>query len=150
MHDILTYSIIGCAQAVHRELGTGFLEAVYQEAMTTELTTRDIPFVSQPTLPIFYKGNRLSQTYQPDFVCYKNIVVELKALSRLSGTEKAQVINYLKASRLKVGLLLNIGQPSLDFMRLVRLARTEKSPWEKDILTFPVPFSSQKIMKKMI
>jgi hypothetical protein len=63
---------------------------------------------------------------------------------------KAQVINYLKASRLKVGLLLNIGQPSLDFMRLVRLARTEKSPWEKDILTFPVPFSSQKIMKKMI
>ena len=104
---------------VHRELGCGFLEAVYHEALEREFSSQEIPFNPQPLLKIFYKGNPLIKTYQPDFVCYEEIIVEIKAISNLTGIEEAQIINYLKASGLKIGLLLNFGSKSLEHRRFV-------------------------------
>jgi len=103
------YAIIGAAIEVHRELGPGFLEAVYQEAMELELSARQIPFEPKKKLCIFYKGKRLEKTYEPDFFCYEQVIVEIKALARLSGQEEAQLLNYLKVTRLRVGLLINFG-----------------------------------------
>ena len=119
MRDERTYKIIGAALEVHKELGCGFLEAVYQEALGKEFTGQEIPFSSQPVLKIFYKGNPLTKTYQPDFVCYEDIIVEIKALANLTGIEEAQIINYLKASGFKTGLLLNFGSKSLEHRRFV-------------------------------
>ena len=119
MKDERTYKIIGAALEVHKELGCGFLEAVYQEALGKEFTAQEIPFSSQPVLKIFYKGNPLVKTYQPDFVCYEEIIVEIKALANLTGIEEAQIINYLKASGFKTGLLLNFGSKSLEHRRFV-------------------------------
>lgn len=119
IRDERTYRIIGAAMEVHGELGCGFLEAVYQEAMEREMGERTIPFVSQPTVQIKYKGVILNKVYQPDFVCFDEVIVEIKAISGLSGVEEAQLINYLKASGLKVGLLINFGSSSLEYKRLV-------------------------------
>ena len=119
MGDKRTFTIIGAAMEVHKELGCGFLEAVYQEALEKEFTSQEIPFKSQPAIKIFYKGSPLDKTYQPDFVCYDQIIVEIKAISCISGTEEAQLINYLKASNHKVGLLLNFGSKSLEYKRFV-------------------------------
>src|SRR5581483_2356010 len=101
------YAIVGAAIEVHRELGPGFLEAVYQEALEWELSQRGIPFEGQKELHVFYKGRQLNKMYVADLVCYRQIIVELKALTRLSGQEESQVLNYLKATRLRVGVLLN-------------------------------------------
>lgn len=113
MRDQRTYKIIGATLEVHKELGCGFLEAVYQEALGREFNVQEIPFNSQPTIQIVYKGKPLDKTYQPDFVCFDEVVVEIKAISGLSGIEEAQLINYLKATGLKVGLLINFGAKSL-------------------------------------
>jgi GxxExxY protein len=118
-NDPRTYAIIGAAMEVHRQLGCGFLEAVYQEALEIELARAGVPAAPQVELPIYYRGQRLKCYYVADFVCYESIIVELKALSRLSGVEDAQVLNYLKATGLEVGLLLNFGTPSLQYKRLV-------------------------------
>jgi GxxExxY protein len=104
---------------VHRQLGPGFLEAVYQEALAIELADQGIPFQREQELPIDYKGRRLSCRYRADFVCYEGIIVELKALQALTGHEEAQLLNYLKATRLERGLLLNFGRPSLEFKRFI-------------------------------
>ena len=113
---------------VHRELGCGFLEGVYQEALDREFGTQKIPFRSQPTVEITYKGKPLNKTYQPDFVCYEEIIVEIKAISTLSGIEEAQLINYLKATGLNVGLLINFGSKSLEHKRFVyNLRQSAKS-----------------------
>jgi GxxExxY protein len=117
--DEHTYAIIGAAMAVHSALGPGFLEAVYQEALTCEFQAQGIHFTREKELPINYRGNRLATFYRADFLCFESIIVELKAISRLSGTEEAQVINYLKASGLHKGLQLNFGAPSLQHKRLV-------------------------------
>jgi len=119
MRDEKTYAVIGAAMEVHKELGCGFLEAVYQEALEREFEIQDIPYRSQPLLHISYKGKSLNKTYQPDFVCFGEVIVELKALGDLSGAEEAQVINYLKATGLKVGLLINFGSKSLQHKRFV-------------------------------
>ncbi|MFH1673214.1 MAG: GxxExxY protein [Pseudomonadota bacterium] len=119
MRDQRTYKIIGAALEVHKELGCGFLEAVYQEALGREFVTQEIPCRSQPLIKIAYKGKPLDKTYQPDFVCYEEVIVEIKAISSLSGTEEAQLINYLKATKLKVGLLINFGSKSLEHKRFV-------------------------------
>ena len=119
MKDERTYKIIGAAIEVHKELGCGFLEAVYQEALGKEFAYQAIPFKPQPIIQIAYKGKPLDKTYQPDFICYKEIIVEIKAISNLSGIEEAQLINYLKATGLKVGLLINFGAKSLEYKRLV-------------------------------
>lgn len=105
---------------VHSELGNGFLEAVYQEALSIELEDRGIPFRSQPKLELQYKKRQLEKTYCPDFVCYDRIIVEIKALKKLTGCEEAQVINYLKATRKRVGLLMNFGSwGKLEWKRIV-------------------------------
>jgi GxxExxY protein len=119
MTDQRTYKIIGCAMEVHKELGCGFLEAVYQEALGREFADQGIPFKSQPVIQIAYKGKPLDKTYQPDFVCYEEIIIEIRAISSLSGVEEAQLINYLKATGLKVGLLLNFGAKSLEHKSFV-------------------------------
>ncbi|HUW35408.1 MAG TPA: GxxExxY protein [Planctomycetota bacterium] len=117
--DPRTFAIIGAAMEVHRELGCGFLEAAYQEALAVELQARDIPFRREVKLPIVYKGVTLSCEYKADFVCHDVIIVELKALTKMGGAEESQLINYLKASGCKVGLLLNFGTPKLEVVRRV-------------------------------
>ncbi len=94
--DPLTYAIIGAALEVHTQLGNGFLEAVYHEALAIELSRRDIPFQHEVPLKIKYKGQLLKTIYRADFVCYDSIIVEIKALKQLSGIEESQIINYLK------------------------------------------------------
>lgn len=117
--DVETYSIIGAAMQVHRHLGNGFLEAVYHEALMREFNLESIPYEREKELPVFYRGERLPIGYRADFVCFGQVIVELKALSVISGTEEAQVINYLKASGFQRGLLLNFGTTSLQYKRLV-------------------------------
>jgi len=119
MTDQRTYQIIGAAMEVHKELGSGFLEAVYQEALEKEFINQGIPHNSQPVVKIYYKGQVLNKTYQPDFTCFDEVIVEIKAMDKLSGIEQAQIINYLKAARLKVGLLINFGSKSLEHKRFV-------------------------------
>jgi GxxExxY protein len=114
------FRIIGAAIEVHKELGSGFLEAVYQEAFEYELAFRGLPFVSQQSLKIEYKGHVLNKEYVADLVCFDSIIVELKALQRLSGNEESQLLNYLKATGMKVGLLVNFGSSGkLEWKRLV-------------------------------
>jgi GxxExxY protein len=103
------YQIIGAAIEVHRELGNGFLEGVYHEALELELTSREIPFKSQVPLKIKYKDIVLRKEYVADLICFNSIIIEIKALSQLGGSEETQIINYLKATGLKVGLLVNFG-----------------------------------------
>ena len=117
--DERTYAIIGAAMEVHKHLGKGFLELVYQEAMMLELAARNIPFTRETQLPIFYKGQKLPTVDRADFICYENIIVELKAIDKLSSVETAQILNYLKATSLPVGLLLNFGGQSLEYKRFV-------------------------------
>jgi GxxExxY protein len=106
---------------VYNVLGSGFLEPVYQEALELELTNRAVPFLAQSTLPITYKGWLLDKKYVADLICFEQVIVELKALDTLSGRETAQVLNYLKATGLHVGLLLNFGaRDSLEWKRLVK------------------------------
>lgn len=117
--DPQTYAIIGAAMEVHRQLGHGFLEAVYQEAAVIEFPLKQIPFEREVALPVKYKDIVLPVQYRADFVCFSEIIVEFKALSRLSNVEEAQLLNYLKATGLKRGLLVNFGAPSLQCKRLV-------------------------------
>lgn len=117
--DAETYAIIGAAMAVHRELGSGFLEAVYQDALEQEFLMLGIPSVREQELIIMYRGMPLATYYKADFVCFQSVIVELKALSQLTSREEAQVINYLKASGLHRALLINFGSPSLEHKRLV-------------------------------
>ena len=117
--DPQTYAIIGAAMEVHRELGPGFLEAVYQDALAIEMAARDIPFVREVDVPVRYKNRVLPSCYRADFICFGEVIVELKALDSLAGTHEAQVINYLKATGLTRALLLNFGAKSLECKRLV-------------------------------
>jgi len=115
-----SYEIIGAAMEVHNELGSGFLEAVYQEALALEFSKRNIPFKQEQKIEISYKNQILSKQYIADFICYDKIVIETKALSELISNHESQVINYLKATDLKLGLLINFGSEKLDYKRLVR------------------------------
>ena len=115
-----SYKIIGAAMAVHKEMGCGFLEAVYQEALEKEFCFQSIPYKREVPLPIYYKGELLSKSYITDFICYDKIVVELKALSSLSSEHKAQVLNYIKAADFELGLLINFGECKLKYERLIK------------------------------
>ncbi len=112
------YAIIGAAMEVSNVLGCGFLEAVYQEALEMELCERLIPFVRQVELGITYKGKELTKKYVPDLICFDQVIVEIKALKQLSPIEDAQLLNYLKATGIPVGVLLNFGTPKLEWKRL--------------------------------
>jgi GxxExxY protein len=117
--DPQTYAIIGAAMEIHRQLGHGFLEAVYQEAAVIEFPLKQIPFEREVALPVKYKSILLPVHYRAGFGCFSEIIVEFKALSRLSTVEEAQLLNYLKATGLKRGLLINFGASSLQYKRLV-------------------------------
>ncbi len=117
--DPQTYKIIGAAMAVHRELGCGFLEAVSREALAIEFQERGIPFVREARLPVRYRNRTLPLFYIVDFICYSEILVEVKALHAIGPIEVAQVINYLRIARRSRGLLLNFGTTSLQHQRLV-------------------------------
>ena len=120
IHKNQAYKIIGAARAVHAELGPGFLEAVYQEALAIEFELREIPFRKEVLLPITYKGYSLENKYKADFICYDKIIVETKATKELTGMDEAQVINYLKATGYKLGMLINFGEESLNYKRIVK------------------------------
>lgn len=114
------FAVIGAAMEVHRTLGHGFLEPVYQEAFEWEMRQRGIPFIAQHMLRISYKGHQLDKCFIVDFLCFDSIVTEIKALKELATMEQAQVLNYLKASGCRVGLLINSGaRGKLEWQRLV-------------------------------
>ena len=114
------YAVIGAAIDVHRELGPGFLESIYQEALEIELRTRNVPFVAQQPISVRYKGLTLKKQYFADLVCFERIIVEIKALPHLSGTERAQLLNYLKGTGFPIGILINFGSHGkLEWKRLV-------------------------------
>jgi len=115
-----TYAIRGAVFEVYKEMGCGFLEAVYQECLEKELRKKGIPFISQPELKLNYKDEELQQTYKPDLICYEQIILELKAVKNITPEHKAQVLNYLKATNLKLGLLINFGcHPKVEIERFI-------------------------------
>jgi GxxExxY protein len=130
-NDPRTFAIIGAAMEVHLHLGCGFAEPIYQDALEIELRLRGIPFHRENEVKVFYKQEELRNKYKPDFICFSEVIVELKALTVLSGTEEFQVMSYLKATGFKVGLLLNFGNPSLEFQRYVRSDRWNPRSEEK-------------------
>lgn len=124
MNDIIyrdeSYKIIGACFEVYNEKGHGFLETVYQECLEIEFAHKGTPFIAQKELQLFYRGQRLNQTFKPDFICYDRIIVELKALSKLVDEHCAQVLNYLNATGFKLGMLVNFGHyPKLEYERIV-------------------------------
>lgn len=115
------YAIVGAAMEVHTQLGSGFLEAVYQEALEMELADRAIPFAHQQELHIQYKGRQLAKKYVADLVCYNSVIVELKAQVCLTSRDEVQILNYLTATRLRVGVLINFGSVGkLEWKRYAR------------------------------
>ena len=118
--DTQSHAIIGAAMEVHRELGRGFLELVYQTALSLEFQERGIPFKAEVALPVRYKGKRLTCGYRADFVCFEDFLVEIKAITKLTTADDAQLLNELKATDYQRGLLLNFGSRSLEVKRLVR------------------------------
>jgi GxxExxY protein len=116
--DEQTYAVIGAAMTVHGELGFGFLERVYREALALELRFRGIPFASEVGLTVAYRGIQLLTRYRVDFVCYDSVIVEVKAIPEIAVAHQRQVVNYLKAARWTKGLLFNFGTPSLDYRRI--------------------------------
>ena len=120
-HGKESYNITGVAMHVYNTLGPGFLEAVYQEALAIEFKKRGIPYEQEKELKVFYDGQELKQTYRADFVCYGNIIVELKAVSELDNSHRSQVYNYLKATGYKLGIIFNFGsREELQYERVVR------------------------------
>lgn len=116
-----SYQIRGVIFEVYREMGCGFLESVYQECLEKELGKQSIPFVAQRELALYYKGDRLEQIYKPDFICHEKIIVEIKAVKELANEHRAQVHNYLKATGLELGLLVNFGHyPKAEIERIVK------------------------------
>ncbi len=116
-----SYNIIGACFEVYNEMGCGFVEPVYQESLEFELHDQKIPYVPQPALELRYKERVLEQTYKPDFICHGKIIVEIKAVSDLTDEHRAQIHNYLKATSLRLGLLVNFGQyPKLQYERIVK------------------------------
>jgi GxxExxY protein len=141
MTDLLykdeVYAIIGAAMEVYNFLGPGFLEAVYQEAFEIELTDRNIPYSSQPKLPIRYKEYHLKKCYYADLLVFEKIIVEIKAQNRLAPSDQAQLLNELKVSQLGLGLLINFGSPN-------------KLEWKRMILTYKYSSSHNKSFSNII
>ena len=114
-----SYRIVGACFEVYKQKGIGFTEPVYQECLQIEFRIQEIPFVSQPELELEYKGNPLTQHFKPDFICFGKIIVEIKALTNLLDVHRAQILNYLNATKLDLGLLVNFGHhPKLEYERM--------------------------------
>jgi len=120
LYEEETFSIIGAAMEVHKELGHGFLEAVYQEALENEFIDKGIPYKREVPLTIFYKNKPLNKCYIADFICFDKIIIELKAISAITAEHQIQVLNYLTATRLKLGLILNFGRKSMEHKRIIK------------------------------
>ncbi len=121
IHADESYKIMGACFEVYREKGSGFLEPVFQECLEFELQMQGIPFEAQRAMPLSYKGRPLVQTYRADFLCFGTVIVEIKAVSKLVDEHRAQLLNYLAASNLRLGLLVNFGHhPKLEWERIVR------------------------------
>jgi GxxExxY protein len=124
MDDVLfrdeVFAIQGAIFDVNRETGSGFLEAVYQECLAKEFELRKIPFSQHKSVGLTYKGQALTQIYQPDFICYESVILELKVCQEFSSAHRAQILNYLKATKLRLGLLVNFGtHPKAQIERFV-------------------------------
>ena len=116
-----SYKIIGACFEVYKEMGCGFLEAVYHECLEVELAAQSVPFVSQAQLALKYKEHSLNQKFIPDFICFDQIIVEIKAVTSLNDAHRAQLHNYLKATKMKLGLLVNFGHhPGVEYERIVK------------------------------
>lgn len=121
-----SFAIVGSCFNVYNDKGCGFLEPVYQECLAIEFEFQKIPTIPKPSLSLSYRERILTQTYQPDFVCFQKIIVELKAVSALADEHRAQVLNYLNATGFELGLLVNFGHyPKLEWERIVRTAQTK-------------------------
>ncbi len=119
------YKIIGCCFEVYNDLGPGFLEAVYQEALSIEFMKQNIPYIPQAEMNVFYKGIQLKKKYYPDFICYDHIILEIKAETTLSPADESQLLNYLKGTKKPLGLLVNFGAEKLQYKRF---ANTKNNP----------------------
>jgi GxxExxY protein len=129
-----TYRIIGACFEVYNEKGCGFTEPVYQECLEIELGMRAIPFVAQQSIGLSYKGRRLKKTFEPDFICFGKIIVEIKAVSKLSDEHRSQVLNYLHATGLEVALLVNFGHyPELEYERIVNQKKRREPKGREDV-----------------
>lgn len=117
--DDQTFAVIGAAMTVHRELGPGFLESAYGDALEMEFNERNIPYEREKLIYIYYKGKPIKTYYQADFVCYGNLIVELKTVDAIADIHKAQLIHYLKATNTNKGLLINFKSKSLQYERFV-------------------------------
>ena len=122
-----TYEVRGALMRVFNDLGCGFMEKVYQEALELELKSSNIPFEREKALQLYYRGIKLKQEYVADFICYGKIIVELKAVSELTDKHRAQVFNYLKATNLDLGLLVNFGETSLKIERLFNYRKNQSN-----------------------
>ena len=120
------FKIVGAAMGVHRVFGHGFLEAVYQEALAIEFKSRNIPFVEFPKLKIDFKGTILKKYYVPDYLCYDEIIIEIKAIQQCTKDNESQIINSLKAAKKVVGVLINFGEPSLYYRQYVNSKNIKK------------------------
>lgn len=115
-----SYNIRGALFSVYNELGCGFLERVYQDALELEFRLRNINYEREKLIQVIYKGHPLGEPYRADFVCYGKIIVELKSVSKILDVHRAQIINYLKATKMKLGFLVNFGEENLKIERIVR------------------------------
>ncbi|MCK9554334.1 GxxExxY protein [bacterium] len=115
------YKILGACFEVYNELGTGFLEAIYQECLRIEFSKRKVPFIEKPSLTVKYKGEQLKQKYEPDFICFDEVIVEIKAVKSIAEEHKAQIHNYLKVTGKRLGFLINFGSyPGIEYQRIIR------------------------------
>ncbi len=134
IHKTESYRIIGACFEVYNEKGCGFLEPVYHECLTIEFEHQRIPAISKPALTLSYRGRTLLQTYNPDFICYQKIVLELKTVSKLIDEHRAQILNYLNATGFELGLLVNFGHyPGLEHERIVRTQRAKPKEDVSDV-----------------
>ena len=116
-----SYKIIGICMAIHSSMGSGFLEAVYCEILEKEFIKNNIPYQREATLDLFFNGEKLEKKYKADFVCYDEIILEIKSVSFLHDNFTKQTLNYLKATNKKLGLLINFGEKSLKYKRIINL-----------------------------